>query len=196
MGFGETRWSETATRSVCCTANKLTIQPTTCFACLNRIFHTSCRLIHIVYSHAHFPSIKTTTEFTCSLPPRQPEAFRSVMENPDWDFVLQFVSEPSEMDIGPVIEKAVAEKTELPAGAVLAQVPTPPVRLSYSISCRRCGRSLALSRNPLPPHLRTRLQTRIRLCLCPPHSSLVLSFTPSRLTLYYYRRTQCSSTFT
>lgn len=54
------------------------------------------------------------------------------MENPDWDFVLQFVSEPSEMDIGSVIEKAVAEKTELPAGAVLAQVPTPPESFASS----------------------------------------------------------------
>lgn len=57
------------------------------------------------------------------------------MENPDWDFVLQFVSEPSELDAGPVLEKAVAEKTEVPAGVSLAQVPTPPVRLYHSISC-------------------------------------------------------------
>lgn len=155
-------------------------------------------LIHIV---SGIPFARTLSFYKVSckrrlIPCPQLTSLRSAMENPDWDFVLQFVSEPSEMDMGPVIEKAVAEKTELPAGAALSQVPTPPVRLSYSISCRRYGRPLAPSRNPLPHHLRTRLPTRTRLCLCRPHSSLALSFTPSRPTLYYYHRTQSSSSFT
>jgi hypothetical protein len=47
------------------------------------------------------------------------------MENTDWDFVLQFVSEPSEMDVPHVPEKPVAERT---ISAAPMQVPTPPVR--------------------------------------------------------------------
>ena len=47
------------------------------------------------------------------------------MDNTDWDFVLQFVSEPMEMEVPNVPEKPVAERTY---SAVPMQVPTPPVR--------------------------------------------------------------------
>jgi hypothetical protein len=46
------------------------------------------------------------------------------MENADWDFVLQFVSEPLEMEFSHVPERPVAERTH---SAVPMQVPTPPV---------------------------------------------------------------------
>lgn len=45
------------------------------------------------------------------------------MENTDWDFVLQFVSEPLEMEFSHVPERPVAERTR---SAVPVQVPTPP----------------------------------------------------------------------
>ncbi|KAL4075909.1 hypothetical protein V8B97DRAFT_112667 [Scleroderma yunnanense] len=51
------------------------------------------------------------------------------MENPDWDIVFQFVSEPLELDVGPVTEKATAERTDLPTGATL---PTPPESFASS----------------------------------------------------------------
>ncbi|KAG6337356.1 hypothetical protein ID866_1729 [Astraeus odoratus] len=53
-------------------------------------------------------------------------------DNSDWDFVFQFVSDPLELDTGPVTEKPVAERTEPPLGAVLAQVPTPPESFASS----------------------------------------------------------------
>ncbi|KAG1833074.1 hypothetical protein EV424DRAFT_1015241 [Suillus variegatus] len=45
------------------------------------------------------------------------------MENTDWDFLLQFVSEPLEMEFSDVPERPVAERTR---SAVPVQVPTPP----------------------------------------------------------------------
>jgi len=50
----------------------------------------------------------------------------SCPENADWDFVLQFVSEPLEIDIPNSPEKPVAERTN---PVVPTQVPTPPVWL-------------------------------------------------------------------
>ncbi|KAG2369861.1 hypothetical protein BDR07DRAFT_1476421 [Suillus spraguei] len=47
------------------------------------------------------------------------------MENTDWDFVLQFVSEPWEMDCFHVPERPVAERTSA-VPALTVQVPTPP----------------------------------------------------------------------
>ncbi|KAH7887791.1 hypothetical protein F5I97DRAFT_1805344 [Phlebopus sp. FC_14] len=55
----------------------------------------------------------------------------NTVENSDWDFVLQFVSEPLELDIhGP--EKPVAERTEPPPCISPAQVPTPPESFTES----------------------------------------------------------------
>ncbi|KAG0709570.1 hypothetical protein DFH29DRAFT_992984 [Suillus ampliporus] len=45
------------------------------------------------------------------------------MENTDWDFVLQFVSEPFEMEVSHAPERPIAERTH---SAVPMQVPTPP----------------------------------------------------------------------
>jgi hypothetical protein len=52
-------------------------------------------------------------------------------ENTDWDFVLQFVSEPLDMEFSHVPERPVAERTH---SAVPVQVPTPPVR---GLDCKR-----------------------------------------------------------
>lgn len=49
------------------------------------------------------------------------------VENADWDFVLQFVSEPLDLEM-PAPEKPVSGKFEAPMGAAVTQVPTPPVR--------------------------------------------------------------------
>ncbi|KAF8450451.1 hypothetical protein L210DRAFT_2389809 [Boletus edulis BED1] len=46
-------------------------------------------------------------------------------ENADWDFVLQFVSEPLDLEM-PAPEKPVSGKVEPPTSAVVTQVPTPP----------------------------------------------------------------------
>lgn len=51
------------------------------------------------------------------------------MENTDWDFVLQFVSEPLDMEFSHVPERPVAERTH---SAVPVQVPTPPDSFSSS----------------------------------------------------------------
>ncbi|OAX43916.1 hypothetical protein K503DRAFT_19345 [Rhizopogon vinicolor AM-OR11-026] len=45
------------------------------------------------------------------------------MENTDWDFVLQFVSEPLDLEVHHVPEKLIAERSN---SAVPVQVPTPP----------------------------------------------------------------------
>lgn len=50
----------------------------------------------------------------------------STTDTSDWDFVLQFVSEPLDLDVGPSAEKPVAERAEPPPGTVPSQVPTPP----------------------------------------------------------------------
>jgi len=55
----------------------------------------------------------------------------SCPENADWDFVLQFVSEPLEIDIPNSPEKPVAERTN---PVVPTQVPTPPVWLLLTLS--------------------------------------------------------------
>lgn len=49
------------------------------------------------------------------------------VETADWDFVLQFVSEPLDLEV-PAPEKPVSGRVEPPTGAAVTQVPTPPVR--------------------------------------------------------------------
>ena len=49
------------------------------------------------------------------------------VENADWDFVLQFVSEPLDLEM-PAPEKPVSGKVEPRIDAAVTQVPTPPVR--------------------------------------------------------------------
>lgn len=48
------------------------------------------------------------------------------VENADWDFVLQFVSEPLDLEM-PTPEKPVSGRVEPPTGVAVTQVPTPPV---------------------------------------------------------------------
>lgn len=51
----------------------------------------------------------------------------------DWESVLQFVSEPMDMDFSPAVEKPVAgltERVKLPLPS--PQIPTPPVRVSLA----------------------------------------------------------------
>ncbi|KAF9247245.1 hypothetical protein BU15DRAFT_84774 [Melanogaster broomeanus] len=53
------------------------------------------------------------------------------VENTEWDFALQFVSEPLDLEM-PLPEKPVCEKTEPPTTMSLTQVPTPPESFSAS----------------------------------------------------------------
>ncbi|KIJ69995.1 hypothetical protein HYDPIDRAFT_23147 [Hydnomerulius pinastri MD-312] len=55
----------------------------------------------------------------------------NAIEGTDWDFVLQFVSEPMDLEM-PLPEKPVAEKTEPPCGMIPTQVPTPPESFTNS----------------------------------------------------------------
>lgn len=56
-----------------------------------------------------------------------PLEMSSSIENADWDFVLQFVSEPLDLEM-PAPEKPVSGKVEPRTDAAVTQVPTPPVR--------------------------------------------------------------------
>jgi hypothetical protein len=76
---------------------------------------TTCIFIWIVPFFISQPTTNVSTE----------AAMSTCMENTDWDFVLQFVSEPLEIGVPHVPEKPVAERTN---SAVPMQVPTPPVR--------------------------------------------------------------------
>lgn len=60
------------------------------------------------------------------------------MDNPEWESVLQFVSDPLDMD-SPLPEKPVSEKT---AFVPTPQVPTPPVSDAH-ISAPPCMPFLA-----------------------------------------------------
>jgi hypothetical protein len=59
--------------------------------------------------------------------PLDPAVMSNSVENADWDFVLQFVSEPLDLDM-PGPEKPVSGKVEPRTDAAVTQVPTPPVR--------------------------------------------------------------------
>lgn len=72
------------------------------------------------------------------------------VENTDWDFVLQFVSEPLDLEV-PAPEKPVSGKVEAPTGASVAQVPTPPVRdphFQVTLITRRCTRQGSITSSP------------------------------------------------
>ncbi|KAF8842293.1 hypothetical protein BDN67DRAFT_926703 [Paxillus ammoniavirescens] len=53
------------------------------------------------------------------------------LENTDWDFVLQFVSEPLDLEM-PVPEKPICERTDSLNNMALTQVPTPPESFAAS----------------------------------------------------------------
>lgn len=69
------------------------------------------------------------------------------VENADWDFVLQFVSEPLDLEM-PAPEKPVSGRVEPPAA--VTQVPTPPVRglhaqTMLNMTCHLCQESFTAS---------------------------------------------------
>lgn len=118
----------------------------------------------------------------------------STTDTSDWDFVLQFVSEPLDLDVGPSAEKPVAERAEPPPGTVPSQVPTPPVCDSAVDILTWIMLTYLAFRHPSSLHQWIRPLTRAPWLLFLPHSFRERSFNPSCPTLCYYRPTRCSST--
>ena len=87
--------------------------------------------------------------------PLESRLMANSIEAADWDFVLQFVSEPLDLEM-PAPEKPVAGRVELPVGAAVAQVPTPPVRgfrdrISLTMTCHSPQGSFTASPVDSPP---------------------------------------------
>lgn len=116
------------------------------------------------------------------------------MENTDWDFVLQFVSEPLDMEFSHVPERPVAERTH---SAVPVQVPTPPVRgLDLKNDVRQMILTTNLQRTRSAPHRLTHQQRKTHLSLCLPLSFLEHTFTHTRQISCCCHPTPYSFTFT
>lgn len=104
-----------------------------CVPCLGTEFGSVPPVFHRVLFHpaSRIPAALHTNTLSLILIfflfPAKPGLMSNPVENADWDFVLQFVSEPLDLEM-PAPEKPVSGRIEPPVGAAVTQVPTPPVR--------------------------------------------------------------------